>query len=1477
MIESPVTRRFFRLPFLYLCVTVGLLAQASCSVLDDGDPLSASEASDNLSGPCGSEGQTKTCHLTSAISSDALSCASGSQSCENGQWSNCSITRQYKLSLSGNDPGSSSRLLALSSPGPCENNPCNPYCSQFVESPDGGLVPIFQDAAPDVVVPVFDAGPDVVGPTVEFDWASGTFNNFPTNSLFDLFNEPCVMAEDCQQNSYCNSPTFQSCEHSLCETGIALTDDCNSCVTEICNLDASCCDTASTACTHDACVTGAALNEDCNGCVFAICDTMPSCCDTTWDQACIDAIATECQPPNTTPASCDVCGENQIESNDGTSCFAITSTSDDWVDSRGDCATLYGAGWDLAKIDNSTDNNAILAVLDNDDYWIGANDRSSEGNWVWASDSSSVGYDDWRSGQPNNYNGQDCGEYWDGADWNDEGCEASNQSSCQGPGSPTLSGGVGPTNTGWTQSCVDMVESVCGAYCEDGSPTPASGACVMWFAGDQNSCDDYDLSLGMACDDGTNEFVTVCNHGNAWAPPGVKVAYFPEDSGEFRSNPPDMGLSLGSCTTSEAGPPGWCINSPCAGIPDGAEMIVNPLDGTELPDECETGDNWGLYFSNSCGTPICSGTSDRATIKSVNIMFVIARSGSMDDDTPTRWASTMGAMKSFVSDPASAGLAVGLRFFPDDNVATQCNGSTCSVATCSIPQVDVRQLKPQTGAIDVQETAMMAALSAESPGGYTPMRVALEGALVWGANRQTIFTDDIHAVVLVTDGEPNDCGNATDVANVAGAAYTATGVPTYVIGIEGVSKTTIENIATAGGGSAFFISSSNGNVTDQIIDSLKTIAEDVIDCNFTLRNPQNLDDELAVVNYIPRPASTEPDYCLNDQTESDGHCYYIDPVSVSQNKAKANCRVLGPGWELASITDSVENDFLTTLNVSSYNSDAFIGLKDNSSWAWTNGEAFAFENWGASEPSGSGDCAELEPSGDWNDYSCSNRRDYICEGPEYGSLTCRTGEFEAPDGNCYAVLPSDTYANARAACQAYGAGWDAAIVTSAAENSQIDEFITESTWLGGDDIASEGTWDWHDGTNFGIPGTGSGCAIGSEFGTNCYYYNSSTNNWSDAQNACQSLGASWDLTSVLSAEEHTFVVSFTSSEIWLGGNDRAVEGQWRWPDGTLFWSGTGSGSPQPDAGTYTNWYGGSEPNDSDNSDCMRTYSSSERWSDRYCSLDRRSVCKGDMDTVALTVPVGFNAWAGGEPNGASSDCMVITTSGTWTDTACAFTYPIVCEGPKIAVPPVVPAGGILNQVTDVSGCNVANDDEWYYDDNSNPAQIRMCPTACTRVQRDVTARLSIEVGCLPTAPPPPNPYVDPGDPPPVATSYTESYQSDCSTIPNASNPEWSWLTYESSTPGASSVNFSARTAESEAGLAAEPWIVLATASTANGNSSCGQAGPGPLCPVNLLTALGSGVNTRKDFFEIKIDLVPVGDDGPTVSGWDITFQCAPQQ
>lgn len=74
--------------------------------------------------------------------------------------------------------------------------------------------------------------------------------------------------------------------------------------------------------------------------------------------------------------------------------------------------------------------------------------------------------------------------------------------------------------------------------------------------------------------------------------------------------------------------------------------------------------------------------------------------------------------------------------------------------------------------------------------------------------------------------------------------------------------------------------------------------------------------------------------------------------------------------------------------------------------------------------------------------------------------------------------------------------------------------------------------------------------------------------WTAARSAAQALGAGWDLATIGTAAEHTFVTSLLNpaslqrSHYWLGATDLAQEGVWQWADATP-WSFTIWGAGEP--------------------------------------------------------------------------------------------------------------------------------------------------------------------------------------------------------------------------------------------------------------------------------------------------------------------------
>jgi hypothetical protein len=113
--------------------------------------------------------------------------------------------------------------------------------------------------------------------------------------------------------------------------------------------------------------------------------------------------------------------------------------------------------------------------------------------------------------------------------------------------------------------------------------------------------------------------------------------------------------------------------------------------------------------------------------------------------------------------------------------------------------------------------------------------------------------------------------------------------------------------------------------------------------------------------------------------------------------------------------------------------------------------------------------------------------------------------------------------------------------------------------------------------------------------SSCYMLGDNVFAWQDARNLCQAWGG--DLVEIDSLEENEELARAMDESAWIGANDQAEEGIFRWAGGAPL--------------AYAGW-SANQPNNLDgNEDCTELRSFDERWSDVPCTGDitRRALCE----------------------------------------------------------------------------------------------------------------------------------------------------------------------------------------------------------------------------------------------------------------------------
>lgn len=232
------------------------------------------------------------------------------------------------------------------------------------------------------------------------------------------------------------------------------------------------------------------------------------------------------------------------------------------------------------------------------------------------------------------------------------------------------------------------------------------------------------------------------------------------------------------------------------------------------------------------GLDQCGVTSVEASFSAANVLLVIDKSSSMDDQPQgfelKKWDALKASLEAALHQ-ASDELSFGLLLYPFGEKAKI--PLDCFEGCCEVPAgpaaVQVGIASGASGATEVLQ-----ALAKTSPGGGTPTAAALAAALTYFTTGDGRSLKGDRYVLLATDGGPNcgsvdsKCGVDRCTPNLDGLcpdgnccdgegayclddlavvkqleALAAAGIPTFVVGIPGTEKYAkyLESFAVAGG------------------------------------------------------------------------------------------------------------------------------------------------------------------------------------------------------------------------------------------------------------------------------------------------------------------------------------------------------------------------------------------------------------------------------------------------------------------------------------------------------------------------------------------------------------------------------------------------------------------------------------------------------------------------------------------------------
>lgn len=289
----------------------------------------------------------------------------------------------------------------------------------------------------------------------------------------------------------------------------------------------------------------------------------------------------------------------------------------------------------------------------------------------------------------------------------------------------------------------------------------------------------------------------------------------------------------------------------------------------------------------------CAATFVQAKPKTLAMFIMLDQSLSMNEivnmsTNTTRWDAVTSAFSSFVTNPATADLLVGLQYFGLEPKSSGTGGSGAGGAggtggaagsggaagaagrnggfggrmggggpfgvNVSCEASDYATAEVAIAPLSMNSKAITDSMAAHDPLTTTPTLPAMQGGVQFASKYAEEHPDHKVILVLATDGEPSGCNSTLDNTTAAAKAGLdgTPSIQTYVIGV-GSNLTNLDAIAAAGGTTKAFLVS-DANVQTDLIKALQAIQGAEVPCEYSVPLPamgKNLDFGKVNVQYTP--------------------------------------------------------------------------------------------------------------------------------------------------------------------------------------------------------------------------------------------------------------------------------------------------------------------------------------------------------------------------------------------------------------------------------------------------------------------------------------------------------------------------------------------------------------------------------------------------------------------------------------------------